>query len=176
MKKILLLLSFFLPIYTFAYYGDVQNFNIEENSICLNAPEVASQSYISTESTISRNAQWSVEISLAFSPTSSNYLKWFVMADSSRVNTSTSGYYLLFGGSKRTISFYVLKSGKSTLVHEEKEMLLNNSQNNKTTHLRSLYPGCVIFYIIFIQKNIPRLPIIFGQKSYTFKGIYNSSE
>lgn len=135
MKKILLLLSFFLPIYTFAYYGDVQNFNIEENSICLNAPEVASQSYISTESTISQNAQWSVEVSLAFSPTSSNYLKWFVMADSSRVNASTSGYYLLFGGTKRTISFYVLKSGKSTLVHEEKEMLLNNSQNNIKVNL-----------------------------------------
>ncbi len=129
MKKILFLLSFFLPICSFAYYGNVQNFIIEENSICLNAPEVASQSYISTESNVSRKARWSVDITLSFSPTSSNYLKWFVMADSSHINASSSGYYFFIGGTKRTISFYVLKNGKSTLIHEEKEKLLDNPHN-----------------------------------------------
>ena len=130
MKKILLLVSFFLPFSSFAYYGDVQNFNIEENSICLNAPEVASQSYISTQSKVSKNAHWYTEITLSFSPTSSNYLKWFVIADSANVNASSSGYYLIFGRTKRTISFYCLKNGKSMLIHEERDKLLDNPLNN----------------------------------------------
>lgn len=138
MKKILLLMSFFLPISLFAYYGDVQNFIIEENSICLNAPQVASQSYLSTESNISQNANWSVDITLSFAPTSSNYLKWFIMADSSNVNASSSGYYLLFGGTSRTISFYLLKNGKSTLIHQEADKLLDNPRNHIKVNLSRL--------------------------------------
>jgi hypothetical protein len=130
MKKILLLITFFSPFAIYAYNGDIQNFIIEQNSICLNAPEVASHSYISQESKVSKNAEWSTEITLSFSPTSSNYLKWFVMADSANVNASSSGYYLMFGTAKRTISFYRLKNGKSTLIHEESDKLLNNSHNN----------------------------------------------
>jgi hypothetical protein len=130
MKKILLLITFFSPFAIYAYNGDIQNFIIEQNSICLNAPEVASHSYISQESTVSKNAEWSTEITISFSPTSSNYLKWFVMADSANVNASSSGYYLMFGTAKRTISFYRLKNGKSTLIHEESDKLLNNSHNN----------------------------------------------
>ena len=90
MKKILLLITFFSPFAIYAYNGDIQNFIIEENSICLNAPEVASSSYISTESTASKNAHWSTEITLSFAPTSSNYLKWYIMADSSNVNASSN--------------------------------------------------------------------------------------
>jgi hypothetical protein len=138
MKKILLLMSFFLPISLFAYYGNVQNFIIEENSICLNAPQVASQSYLSTDSRVSQNAKWSVDITLSFAPTSSNYLKWFVMADSSNVNTSSSGYYLLFGGTSRTVSFYVVKNGKSSLVHQEREKLLDNPRNHIKVSLTRL--------------------------------------
>ena len=130
MKKILLLLSFFSPFALSSYSGDVQNFIIEENSICLNAPQVASSSYVSIESTASKNANWSSEITLSFSPTSSNYLKWFLMADSVNVNASSNGYYLLFGSTKRTISFYRLKNGKSVLLYEEQEKLLDNSLNN----------------------------------------------
>ena len=130
MKKILLLLSFFSPFALYSYSGDVQNFIIEENSICLNAPQVASSSYISIESTASKNANWASEITLSFSPTSSNYLKWFLMADSVNVNASSNGYYLLFGSTKRTISFYRLKNGKSALLYEESEKLLDNSLNN----------------------------------------------
>ena len=129
MKKILILLAFFSPLALNAYYGDIQNFIIEGNSICLNAPEVASKSYISQESSVSNNATWQAEITLSFSPTSSNYLKWFIMADSSNVNTSSNAYYLMFGGTKRTISFYHLKNGKSTLLYQEKEKLLDNSRN-----------------------------------------------
>ena len=129
MKKILLLLAFFLPLSLFSYYGDIENFIIEENSICLNAPEEASRSFLSTESAVSKNAIWSSEITLLFSPTSSNYLRWYLMADSASLNNSSNAYYVQFGGSARTISFYYLKGGKSTLVHQERQMLLDNSSN-----------------------------------------------
>ena len=99
---------------------------------------MASTSYISQESTASKNAHWSAEITLSFSPTSSNYLKWYLMADSSNVNTSKTGYYLLFGGTKRTISFYVLKNGKSTLLHEEQDKLLEASINNVKIDVKRL--------------------------------------
>lgn len=130
MKKILLLIAFFSPFAIYSYNGDIQNFIIQENSICLNAPEVASRSYISAQSTVSKNANWYSEITLSFAPTSSNYLKWFIMADSSNVNASSNGYYLAFGGAKRTIGFYRLANGKSTLIHQEKEKLLDNPLNN----------------------------------------------
>ena len=149
MKKILILITFFCPFAIYAYNGDTQNFIIEENSICLNAPGVASTSYISTASTVSKNAQWISEITLSFSPTSSNYLKWFVMADSSNINTSSNGYYLLFGGTKRTLSFYCLKNGKSALVHAEKDKLLDNPLNNiKVTVKRLESDEWVLDYVL----------------------------
>ena len=138
MKKILILLAFFSPLALNAYYGDIQNFIIDENSICLNAPAVASKSYISEVSKVSKNAIWQAEISLSFSPTSSNYLKWYIMADSANVNASSSAYYLMFGGTKRTIGFYCQKNGKSTLVHEENEKLLDNSFNKIYVTLKRL--------------------------------------
>ena len=73
MKKILLLIAFFSPFAIYSYNGDIQNFIIDENSICLNAPAVASKSYISEVSKVSKNAIWQAEISLSFSPTSSNF-------------------------------------------------------------------------------------------------------
>ncbi len=130
MKKILLLITFFSPFAIYAYNGDIQNFIIEENSICLNAPEVASKSYISTKSTVSKNAHWSAEINLSFSPTSSNYLKWFIMADSTNVNASTNGYYIMFGTAKRTISFHCIKNGKSSILFEDIDKLLDTPYNN----------------------------------------------
>ena len=129
MKKILLLLSFFLPFSLFAYYGNAEKFLLSENSICLDAPEEASTAYISMDSQVSGNATWQTQILLTFSPTSSNYLKWFLLADSANVNSSSNAYYILFGGTKRTISFYHLKSGKSSLVYQCQEMLLNNAEN-----------------------------------------------
>lgn len=138
MKKILLLITFFSPFAIYAYNGDIQNFIIEENSICLNAPEVASSSYISTESTASKNAHWSTDITLSFAPTSSNYLKWYIMADSSNVNASSNAYYLLFGTAQRTIGFYLQKNGKSTLLHQEQEKLLDNPLNNIKIDVRRI--------------------------------------
>jgi hypothetical protein len=138
MKKILILLAFFSPLALNAYYGDIQNFIIDGNSICLNAPAVASKSYISEDSKVSKNATWQAEITLSFSPTSSNYLKWFIMADSTNVNASSSAYYLMFGGTKRTIAFYYQKNGKSTLVHEEQEKLLDNSLNQISVAVKRL--------------------------------------
>ncbi len=138
MKKILILLAFFSPLALNAYYGDIQNFIIDGNSICLNAPAVASKSYISGDSKVSKNATWQAEITLSFSPTSSNYLKWFIMADSANVNASSSAYYLMFGGTKRTIAFYYQKNGKSTLVHEEQEKLLDNSLNQISIAVKRL--------------------------------------
>ena len=58
MKKILILLAFFSPLALNAYYGDIQNFIIDGNSICLNAPAVASKSYISGDSKVSKKATW----------------------------------------------------------------------------------------------------------------------
>jgi hypothetical protein len=138
MKKILILLAFFSPLALNAYYGDIQNFIIDGNSICLNAPAVASKSYISEDSKVSKNATWQAEITLSFSPTSSNYLKWFIMADSANVNASSSAYYLMFGGTKRTIAFYYQKNGKSSLVHEEQEKLLDNSLNQISVAVKCL--------------------------------------
>jgi hypothetical protein len=138
MKKILILLAFFSPLALNAYYGDIQNFIIDGNSIYLNAPAVASKSYISEDSKVSKNATWQAEITLSFSPTSSNYLKWFIMADSANVNASSSAYYLMFGGTKRTIAFYYQKNGKSTLVHEEQEKLLDNSLNQISVAVKRL--------------------------------------
>ena len=100
MKKILLLLSFFLPFSLFAYYGNAEKFLLSENSICLDAPEEASTAYISMDSQISDNATWQTQILLSFSPTSSNYLKWFLLADSANVNSSSNAYYILFGYQK----------------------------------------------------------------------------
>lgn len=130
MKKNIFLLAFFLPFSMFAYYGDVSKFSINEDVISLNAPEEASQAWLSTESGVSKNAIWSSIISLSFPPTSSNYLRWFIMADSVNVNSSSNAYYLNFGGTSRTIEFYQRKDGKSSLVYRADEKILNNSKNN----------------------------------------------
>jgi len=98
------------------WLGNTDNFIVENEILRLNAPAVTGSSYLSTSSDISLAAEWSFFVKLDFNPSSSNYIKIYLMADSANLDNSQNGYYVKIGGSSDEVSLYKLVEGSESLI------------------------------------------------------------
>lgn len=79
----------------------------------------AGSSYLSTASEIIDNASWEFYAQMDFNPSSSNYLKVYLVAAQHDLSGSFNGYYVRLGGSSDDrISLYRQNGSTSTLVAE----------------------------------------------------------
>ena len=80
------------------WIGNNALFAVENEVLRLNAPAVTGSAYLSTASDISLEAEWSFFVKLDFNPSSSNYIKVYLMADSVNLNNTQNGYLLKLVG------------------------------------------------------------------------------
>lgn len=79
------------------WLGDVSFFRVNSNQqLQLNHSEAASV-YISSPCFLSDSLEWNFDIRLAFSPSSSNNARIYLMADHQNLKGDLNGYYLQFG-------------------------------------------------------------------------------
>jgi len=78
--------------------GMTADFEVLSGELHLNAPAVASQSYLYTGSQASIDASWEFYIRMAFNPSSSNYAEVHLLSASPDLQQSSSTYYLRIGG------------------------------------------------------------------------------
>lgn len=78
----------------------------------------ASTAWLSTPYAINGNIEWKFWIRLAFSPSSNNYSKVFLVADQPDLDLAQNGYYLRFGesGSNDAIELFQLVAGNSISI------------------------------------------------------------
>ena len=97
------------PVWT----GMSTDFWVDSQVLKLNAPAISGISYLSTNSTAINNGSWAFDVTMEFNPSSSNYLKVYLVADVANLTDPLDGYYILIGGTPDEVSLYH-QSGNTT--------------------------------------------------------------
>ena len=107
------------------WQGDTDRFIIAKDRLELNAPREAGQSYLSASSTAITNAEWELSLQMNFTPSTNNYMKFYLCSDSPVLTDALNGYYLRIGGSSsRQISLYRQTGKTNSLLKDGAAMRL----------------------------------------------------
>ncbi|MEO7987901.1 MAG: lamin tail domain-containing protein [Chryseolinea sp.] len=88
------------------WVGNESKFVISSNQLKLQAPAIADMAYLSTASSAINDASWEFLVTIGFNPSSSNYIRVYLVSDSSNVSGSLNGYYVMLGNTADEISLY----------------------------------------------------------------------
>lgn len=120
--------------------GMTADFEVLSGQLHLNAPAVASQSYLYTASQASLNASWEFWMRMAFNPSSSNYAEVHLLSASPDLQQTSSTYYLrIGGGTQDRISLYKKTGGAPILIAESSDGWVG--LNNNTVRIRATRSG-----------------------------------
>lgn len=92
-----------------AWTGDVANFIVNSSFQLQSNASTAGSSALATANTAINNTEWNVWIRFAFSPSTSNFCRFYLVSDQSDLKSPLNGYYVQLGGSTGstdTISLY----------------------------------------------------------------------
>ncbi|MCY7411378.1 MAG: lamin tail domain-containing protein, partial [Chitinophagales bacterium] len=102
-----------------AWNGDAAKFEINAtNQLHLNAPAVTDTAYISTPNTAINDIEWDFFYTMDFAPSSSNFLKVYLVSDQQNFKQPLNGYFLRMGtdGSNDAIELYLQQGTTETLL------------------------------------------------------------
>jgi hypothetical protein len=114
------------------WVGDTSDFIVNSSFQLQSVNTVANDSYyLSTPNKLATSAQWEFWISIAFNPSSANYVDAFLTASASDLSlASTTGYFVRMGNTDDEISFYRKDAtGAITKVIDGLNGILNTSNN-----------------------------------------------
>ncbi len=78
------------------WVGETDKFMVENQILRLN-DNVAGQSYLATQSSVSLNTQWDFWVRIAFTPSNSNHPRIYLVSNQQNLKGSLNGYYLQIG-------------------------------------------------------------------------------
>ena len=116
-----------------SWTGDQAKFEVNsEHLLHLNAPAVTDAAYLSTPNSSIDNTEWLFYFKLDFSPSGSNYLKAYLVADAADLKQPLNGYYLKMGedGSNDAIDLYLQQGSTTTLIMQGIDGHVAASVNN----------------------------------------------
>jgi hypothetical protein len=97
--------------------GTTAEFRVNAQQLQLNA-SVAGEAYLSTKDTLLVNAQWEFYVRLAFSPSSANFMRFYLVSDKADLSGSLNGYFIQVGEAGNTdgVDLYRQDSLSDTLL------------------------------------------------------------
>ena len=110
--------------------GTTTNFWVEAGVLKLNAAGVSGVSYLSTPSSSINDATWQFDVVLDFNPSSSNYLKIYLVSDQADLKIDLNGYYIQIGGTPDEVSLYHQSNGEVAKIIDGTDKRLNLSKVN----------------------------------------------
>lgn len=111
-----------------SWTGDLQKFSVTSESLKLTAPAENSIAYLSTASTIARNVAWHFTTSLDFNPSSSNFVRVYLLSSQEDLTQPLKGYYILLGGAGDEISLVYQDGTEHTKIIDGPDGQLNLSR------------------------------------------------
>lgn len=99
--------------------GDDAKFEVDAaQQLHLNAPAATDTAYISTANSLIDNIEWNFYFKMDFSPSTSNYLKAYLVSDQPNFKQPLNGYFLKMGsdGSNDAIELYLQQGITETLI------------------------------------------------------------
>ncbi len=97
------------------WIGTTENFIVNSDSILQLNISVADTSYLATDASAIKNAEWQVDIQINYNPSSSNY-SLFVLTASNPELLSSTGYFVKVGNTADEISLYRNDSTKQVEI------------------------------------------------------------
>jgi hypothetical protein len=89
-----------------SWSGKEIDFTAINAELKLQAPAVASLSYLSTQSAAINNAVWEFYLQMDFNPSSSNFSKIYLISDQANLGGSLNGYFIKAGNTADEVSLY----------------------------------------------------------------------
>lgn len=111
------------------WVGHSEHFTAESGMLQLRAPADGSPSYLSTANVLVSNASWECDLTLSFNPSSSNFCRVFLIADSADLNSSLNGYFVQIGSADDDICLYKQSGASRIKLVDGDDGLLNNESN-----------------------------------------------
>lgn len=106
--------------------GNVTDFEVDVDlRLHLNAPEVTSESYLSTPSALIDKTVWEFYCTLDFNPSSSNQLFVYLVSDQSDLSGSLNGYFVRIGNTDDEVSLYRQDGTSSTEIIDGTDDVVN---------------------------------------------------
>ncbi len=112
-----------------AWFGDTSQFVVSGGFVQLNSAG-SDSSFLSTSySMVSDTMEWRVKVKMSFSPSTSNYARYYLLADSLNLEGPQKGYFLQFGesGSADAIVLYKQDGWILTPLCRGKDSAIANS-------------------------------------------------
>lgn len=86
--------------------GSNSKFEVYQDQLHLQALSETSSAYLSTPSVAVSDATWEIQVRMEFNPSSGNYARIYLMADTADLSAPLNGYFVLIGGSADEVSLY----------------------------------------------------------------------
>ncbi len=110
-----------------AWTGDVNKFLVNgDGQLQLNAPSETGTAYLSTPSTAIKDAVWEFWVKLNFTPSTSNYARFYLLSDNADLTASLNGYFLRIGygsGTNKELNLYRQNGSSSVRLTENPAFL-----------------------------------------------------
>ena len=87
-----------------AWTGDTASFMVSDGWLQSNGPAASSTLYLATPQIARTEVEWRIRVRLDFDPSSSNYVRIYLVSDRENLTDDVSGYYLQIGESGATTS------------------------------------------------------------------------
>lgn len=114
-----------------SWTGMVSNFIVNNNNeLQLDAPSVASSSYLVTESGAIEDAIWEFNLRMTFNPSGSNLAMIYLVSDQSNLVGPLNGYFVLVGDTPDEISLYRQDGTSTTKIIDGVDGRVNMSTVN----------------------------------------------
>jgi hypothetical protein len=101
------------------WIGNDTSFVVDNFQLRSNGPQIASSKiYLSTSNSMIDSAEWNFLIDLKFGPSSTNFVRVYLVSDDVNLSNATNAYYIHIGqaSGNNNISFYKKQAGISTLL------------------------------------------------------------
>ncbi|MEK6480664.1 lamin tail domain-containing protein [Catalinimonas sp. 4WD22] len=90
-----------------SWQGNTDKFEVDGlQKLHLNAPAESSQAYLSTRSEAIGVSEWSWYCEISENPSSTNYLKVYLVSDQPQLDASLNGYFVKIGGTNDEVSLF----------------------------------------------------------------------
>jgi hypothetical protein len=123
MKKQIFILCMLCPLMSFGqiyesfkhsdscnhqWFGDMTYFSVENGKLQLRGPQSSSTLYYATQNTLCDSVEWNFKVELGFNPSSTNYVRVYLMSDTSNLKVPLNGYFVQLGqtGSLNNIKLF----------------------------------------------------------------------
>ena len=117
--------------------GDIDSFNATGQRLNSSGPASSSIIHLSTPNTMIDNTEWHFTINLEFNPSTTNFVKVFLVSNNANLESSLNGYFVYFGETGNdSIMIYKQTGTTITRVFKGNRTLMPSTATNNNTGIK----------------------------------------